>query len=151
MTTGEIEVSERPAQPVAAVRGHVATAGLAEFLGGAFGEVMGVFGAQGRVPAGPPYGRYRATGDGFDVEAGFPADGEVVPAGRVAPAELPGGPVATAMHRGDYGGVAETYDAITAWLPAHGYAPAGEPWESYLDGPEVAEPRTLVCFPVRPA
>ena len=28
---------------------------------------------------------------------------------------------------------------------------AGAPWESYIDGPEVAEPRTLVYLPCKPA
>ena len=151
MATGEIELTEREAQPTAVVRGRVAPPGLPEFLGGAFGEVMGVLSAQHRTPAGPPYGRYRVTPDGFDVEAGFPADGPVAASGRVTPDELPGGPVVTALHLGGYEDVGTTYEAVTAWLAGHGYQAAGEPWECYLDGPEVAEPRTLVCFPVRSA
>lgn len=151
MTTGEIELTEREAQPAAVVRGHVAPPALPEFLRGAFGEVMGALAAQHRAPAGPPYGRYRVTPDGFDVEAGFPTDAMVAASGRVTPAGLPGGPVVTAMHRGGYEDVGATYDAVSAWLAGHGYQTADDPWECYLDGPGVAEPRTLVCFPVRTA
>jgi effector-binding domain-containing protein len=151
MTTGEIELTERAAQPAAVVRGHVAPPDLPEFLRGAFGEVMGALAVQHRSPAGPPYGRYRLAPDGFDVEAGFPTDEAVAASGRVSPAELPGGPVATALHRGGYEDVGTTYEAVTEWLAGHGYQTADDPWESYLDGPMVAEPRTLVCFPVRPA
>ena len=39
------------------------------------------------------------------------------------------------------------FDVVAEWIGANGYVSAGEPWESYLDGPEVAEPRTLVRFP----
>jgi effector-binding domain-containing protein len=141
----------RSSSPAAVVRGHVAPPGLPEFLQGAFGEVMVALAAQHRAPAGPPYGRYRLTPDGFDVEAGFPTDGVVAASGRVTPAGLPGGPVVTALHRGGYEDVGTTYEAVTEWLAGHGYQTADDPRECCLDGPGVAEARTLVCFPVRAA
>jgi len=61
-------------QPTAVVRGLVPQEGIPEFLGGVFGEVMGVIGAQGLRPNGMPFGRYVPTPDGFQVEAGFPTD-----------------------------------------------------------------------------
>jgi effector-binding domain-containing protein len=73
----------------------------------------------------------------------------VEPAGRVAVSELPGGLVASALHRGGYGGLGETYEVIGRWSPEHGYAVDGAPWESYLDCPETPEPRALVSFPAR--
>lgn len=149
MATGDVELVEHAARATAIVRGHVGTADIAAFLGGAFDEVVHVLATQHRHPAGPPFARYHPGADGFDVEAGFPADGPVEPAGRVVAGELPGGPVACALYRGRYDGVGDTYGAVERWLPDHGYAPAGEPWESYLDGPEVPEPRTLVSFPAR--
>ena len=142
-----IEVTEHAEEPTAVVCGHAAGAELPGFLGAAFGEVMQQLTAQHVAPAGPPFARYRPTEDGFDVEAGFPASRPVAPAGRVEPSTLPAGAVATSMYQGAYSGVAEAYRAIAEWLPAHGYAVTGAPWESYLDGPEVAEPRTLVSFP----
>jgi effector-binding domain-containing protein len=62
---------------------------------------------------------------------------------------LAGGPTATVLHRGAYDAVAAAYDAATNWLADNGYFPAGEPWETYLDEPEVAEPRTNVHLPCR--
>jgi len=44
------------------------------------------------------------------------------------------------VHRGDYSGLAAAYEVTTRWLAAHGYVPSGPLWESYLDGPEIAEP-----------
>jgi effector-binding domain-containing protein len=151
MTHGSIQVTERREEPAAVVRGHATEAELPAFLGGAFGEVMAQLGAQQVAAAGPPFARYWPTDGGFDVEAGFPSTGPVSAAGRVVSAVLPGGVVATTVHRGDYAGLGQTYSEIEEWLPAHGYTPIGTPWESYLDGPEVAEPRTQVSFPCAPA
>ena len=55
------------------------------------------------------------------------------------------------MNVGSYEGVAATYAAVSDWLSEHGYAASGDAWESYLDGPEVPEPRTLISVPCRPA
>jgi effector-binding domain-containing protein len=67
--------------------------------------------------------------------------------GRVVPGSLPGGEVATTTHVGSYDDVAAAYSAVERWLDDQGLVPVGDPWESYLDGPEVAQPRTVVCFP----
>lgn len=149
MITYDVELVELQVEPVAVVRGHVSRQGIPAFLGGAFSEVLEVLEAQGLTPTGPPFGLFVPTGDGFDVEAGFPAARAVRPAGRVEACELPGGPAARVVHRGDYGGVAAAYEAAAAWVTSHGYVAAGPPWESYLDGPDVAEPRTVVCLPCR--
>jgi effector-binding domain-containing protein len=136
-------------QPAAVVRGRVPHDGIPDFLGGVFGEVMGVLGAQGVEPAGPPFGCYRLTSDGFEVEAGFPTSTPVEPAGRVVPSTLPGGSAIQVLHQGPYAGVAAAYQAGEAWLAEHGGEASAPPWESYLDEPDVAEPRTLVSMPCR--
>ena len=136
-------------QPAAVVRDRVPRDGIPDFLGGALGEVMGVLGAQGVEPAGPPFGCYRPTPDGFDVEAGFPTSTPVEPAGRVVPSTLPGGSAIQVLHQGPYAGVAAAYQAGEAWLAEHAGEASAPPWESCLDGPDVAEPRTLVSMPCR--
>jgi effector-binding domain-containing protein len=145
-----VERIELEPQVIAVVRGEVAHDGIAGFLGGAFGEVMGTIGAQGVQPAGPPIARYEPMADGFRIEAGFPVTGPVRPIGRVEVAELPGGPALTVLHRGPYDQVAGAYHAAEAWLAEHDWEFAAPPWEAYLDGPEVAEPRTIVHVPARP-
>ncbi len=148
--TREVELVELRPQPAAVVRTHITVAEIPAFLGGAFGEVIETLGRQRLAPAGPPFGRYVPAGGGFDVEAGFPATGAVTPSGRVVASALSGGPAVTVLHQGDYGSVAAAYDEAFAWAGAHGYVPSGPPWESYLDGPEVAQPRTVVHLPCRP-
>ena len=146
----DIEVVHLPEQPTAVVRARVAHDGIADFLGPAFGDLMTVLQRQGLQPAGPPFGRYRPTEDGgWDITAGFPVGATVAAEGRVEALTLPGGPVARTLHVGDYGGLAAAYDAVSSWLTGHGYTPAGEPWECYLDEPEVVPPRTEVYFPCR--
>ena len=139
-----IEIVERQREDTAVVTGHVAVDGIGAFVGAAFGDVMAALG--GRVPAGMPFARYAMVDDGFDIEAGFPVAGPIAPSGRVAPGTLPGGTVATVMHVGPYGEVSGAYEALEQWLAANGWTPDEAPWEAYFDGPEVAEPRTLVSW-----
>lgn len=138
-------------QVTAVVRGQASVDDIAGFLGGVFGEVMAVLGSQGVAPAGPPFARYDMVEGGFRIEAGFPTSGPVVPVGRVEVSSLPGGEQVQVMHRGPYAEVAAAWAAAEAWIAEQGLAVAASPWESYLDGPEVEAPRTLVHLPVRPA
>ncbi len=146
----DIEVVNLPDQPAAVVRARVAHNGIAEFLGPAFGDVMTVLQRQGLQPAGPPFGRYRPADDGsWDISAGFPVSDAIAAEGRVENLTLPGGPIARTLHVGDYGGLSAAYEAVSTWLADNGYTAAGEPWECYLDEPEVVPPHTEVCFPCR--
>ena len=143
----DVETATLQQQTTAVVRGHVDKDAVADFLGGAFGEVMALLGRQGRTPTGHPFARYVATDDGFDVEAGFPVAEGLLAEGRVEIGSLPGGLTARTIHVGDYGGVGAAHQAVGDWLTENGYAVHGAPWECYLDGPEVAAPRTEVFFP----
>jgi effector-binding domain-containing protein len=148
--TYAVHMADLQEQPVAVVCGRITMNEVADFLGGAFGEAMAVVAAQGLHPAGAPFARYRfAEGEAFDVEAGFPVSAPVTASGRVEPATLPGGRVASTMHVGDYADVGAAYDAAAQFLTDEGYELAGAPWESYLDDPTVAEPRTEVFMPCR--
>ena len=151
MEMQDADLVELRPQAVAVVRDRVPVDRIAAFLGRAFGEVMALLDGQGLAPVGPPFARYGARDGGvFDVEGGFPVSGRVRADGRVVADDLPGGPAAQVLHRGDYAGVAAAYDAASRWLSDHGYRSSGRPWESYLDEPDVPEPRTLVTMPCLP-
>lgn len=147
--TYDVEVVDLRPQTVAVVKAEVRVDEIPTFLGGAFSEVMQALAAQQLAPAGPPFCRYTSLGPTFTVEAGFPSSDAVSPTGRVVPDVLPGGSAARVLHVGSYAEVTSAYDAASAWLEDNGYALAGPPWESYLDEPTVAEPRTLVFLPCR--
>ncbi|MGZ4437878.1 MAG: GyrI-like domain-containing protein [Nocardioides sp.] len=148
----DVEMADLQEQPAAVIRAHVTHDGIPGFLGPAFGEVMAAVADQRLHPSGAPFARYRPTPDeGWDIEAGFPVSEAVAPEGRVEPAQLPGGTVALTMHVGDYAALGAAYGAVQDWLTVNGLVPDGEPWECYLDGPDVPQPRTQVFFPCRKA
>ncbi len=147
----DVELTDLQEQGAATVHGHVPPAEIADFLGGAFDEVAKVALAQGVQVTGPPFARYGAVAtETWEVEAGFPVGGQVTPEGRVEPSTLLGGSTARALHRGDYSDLGAAYAAVESWMFQHGYATRGAPWESYLDDPQVEQPRTEVCFPCHP-
>jgi effector-binding domain-containing protein len=49
----------------------------------------------------------------------------------VVTSRLPGGKVATAVHRGDYTRLGDTHAAVREYLDAEGLEPAGPTWEIY--------------------
>jgi effector-binding domain-containing protein len=128
----------------------VAVNRIPAFLARAYADVLAVLAAQGLRPSGPPFARYGMGDRTFDVEAGFPTTAPVAPSGRVEASELPGGPALVILHRGPYDDVALDLRAGQEWLAANRWIATGDPWEAYLDGPEVAEPRTVVYLPCRP-
>ena len=147
--TYEISLVELPEQDVAVVRGHVAVDGIGEFLGGAFGEIMGAL--DGVEIVGPPFARYAMPDEGFDVMAGFPVSAPVTHVGRVEADRLPGGPAATTMHVGSYEAVAAAFEAVQGWVAAARVRRRRRAMGVLPRRSEVPEPRTLVTFPVRPA
>lgn len=147
----EVTLAQLPAQSTAVVRAQVAHDGIGPFLGSAFGEVVRALGQAGERPAGMPFARYHLTEDGFAVEAGFPVRRRVDPVDRVEGSELPGGSVARVLHQGPYAEVAGAYEAAVRWIDENGLEQTGDAWEMYLDEPDVAEPRTEVFVPCRPA
>jgi effector-binding domain-containing protein len=51
--------------------------------------------------------------------------------GRVTASNLPGGRVATTLHRGSYNGLASAHQAVRAWCAAAGEEMSGVLWEVY--------------------
>jgi effector-binding domain-containing protein len=66
-----------------------------------------------------------------DVEVGVLVSQPFEPHGRVVCSQLPGGEVATAVHRGDYGRLGVAHDAVRAHVSACGRELAGPCWEVY--------------------
>ena len=148
----EITVVDLSEQPTAVVRGRAAPETISDVLGRTFEAVARVAADQGRRFTGPPFARYRTMDEtGWDLEAGFPVDAPVVADGQVEPATLPACRAARLVHTGPYDTVGEAWGEATAWLAEHGYAATDAPWESYLDEPGVAQPRTLILMPCEPA
>lgn len=149
----KIDRGEREPQLIIGVHGEVPMAGLSEFFGRAFAEVMAALDQQGVPPAGPPVAFYAgATEQVADVTAGFPVIGSVVPARGLVALTLPGGPTVEATYVGAYDGLADAYAALTRWFEEQGLTPSAAMWEEYLVGPAtVADPgrwQTRIVYPM---
>ena len=105
---GPIGTTDLPDTRVAVVRGHVGLAGIPDFLAAAYTDVLRLLAEQHQPPAGPVFARFTTTGDGFDVEAGFPVAASIDGSGQVVAAVLPGGPAVTVVHRGPHETVGAT-------------------------------------------
>ncbi len=66
-----------------------------------------------------------------DVEVGVLMSKSFEPHGRVVSSSLPGGEVATAVHRGDYATLGVTHHAVREAAAARGRELAGPCWEIY--------------------
>jgi effector-binding domain-containing protein len=85
-----------------------------------------------------------------DVEVGVLVSESFATQGRVIASELPGGEVATAIHRGDYGRLGVTHQAVREHVTAQGRELAGPCWEIYGHGRrDPSEQETEVCWLLR--
>jgi effector-binding domain-containing protein len=144
----EITVVDLPEQHTAVVRGRAAPDTISSFLGEAFDAVCSVVPAQGLRFTGPPFARYWSMDEtGWDLEAGFPVDGEVVAERGVVPSSLPPGRAARLVHTGPYDTVGVAWRSLSDWIVDNGYAATEAAWECYLDEPGVEQPRTVIMMP----
>lgn len=131
-------------ETVVAVRvGEVGHDAVGPFVGEALAALAPVVGP---AISGAPLARYDIIEGGFRVEAGWPVSS--APDG-VDVITLPAGEAAQTLYVGPYSGLGAVYAALEQWFADTGHVMAGAPWETYLDGPEVAEPRTIVTWPCR--
>jgi effector-binding domain-containing protein len=85
-----------------------------------------------------------------DVEVGVLVSGPFQGDGSVILSALPAGDVATATHRGDYGELGATHEAVRAHATAHGRELAGPCWEIYGHAPpDPGEAETVVFWLLR--
>lgn len=156
-------ITRREVAPrVALVQRKRATSGpeMSRAIGDALGAVFAHAQQHGIQPSGRPFARYLDTGPGamtlepgvfVSAPAGMTgADDDEVDDVRLV--TIPGGPVATTLHRGPYETLHEAYAALEAWVKEQGLSPAGPPWEVYITDPtQVEDPsewETEVNWPV---
>lgn len=144
----EVSLQELQLQHTAVLRRRVSHEGLGAFFATAFDEVVQTLVTQEAVASGPPFARYHALqGGDWDVEAGVPVQAPIRAAGEVHSSSLPAGTAAHVLHTGPFDDLGRAHEALSAWVQANGFRPYGEAWETYLDGPEVPEPRTAIYQP----
>lgn len=149
----KFSVVELKAQPGLAIKETVAfgeiPAKMAEFLG----ELGRFIGERHIAVIGPPFAYYHSWNDKeTGMEVGFPVGPGAAGEGRIRMMSLPGGRVVSGTHIGPYDKLAESYNAMTAWMKSHGHAPANHMWETYLTDPHAekdpAKYKTQMFWPV---
>jgi effector-binding domain-containing protein len=145
--TYDVHTAQIDSQHAAVLSGTCSMEEVGAFLATAFERVLAALAHAAVAVDGKPFARYDMVEGGFRVEAGFPCPADLDLDGDVHTITLPSGTAAMTTHVGPYAGVASAYAAIEQWFAASGHRPTGSPWETYLDGPEVPEPRTTVTWP----
>ena len=145
--TYEIHTAQIESQHAAVLTATVPIPEIGSFLGSAFDEVLSVLARAAVAVDGKPFARYE-MGDGvFHIEAGFPCPPDLDLDGDVRTITLPAGMAAVTTHVGPYDAVMAAYRAIEAWFATTGHRSTGAPWETYLDGQQAEQPRTIITWP----
>lgn len=151
-----IGVQQLAPQAAAVVRGTATGEEIGAFVGAAYGEVVEALAAVGLGPVGAPIIRYglgamdvSGAADVFALEAGFPCEAGFSGSGRVEAVVLPGGDAVVAVHVGQWPELGEAYAAVEEFFASNGLERAGDPWETYLDGPDADPHRTILTAPCR--
>ncbi len=155
----DITVDQRVAAPILFVHGQAEAdaASIGRALDDAYGTIAGVMQKMGLKQAGAPLAFARSWGEaGFIFDAGIPYSGDITEAqlekSPVQRGATPPGRVVQAVHVGPYAGISGSYRKVMAFMGAHGFEPAGDPWESYVSDPTVTSQDdliTIISYPVR--
>jgi len=149
-----IEAKQVPDQPVLMVRKRTTMDGIGEAMGAAFGELMAHMGRNGIIPTGPPMCVYPEDLDqerGGEMWVCMPVAPGVAGEGPVEATVLPGGSMASTVHKGPYDGLGQAYGALVGWVQEHGHRPAGPMRDIYLTDPDQVPPEeylTEVQWPI---
>jgi effector-binding domain-containing protein len=152
--TPQPEVTTIPEADTAVVRGVVPTGELPSFFDRSFSALGAAMTQLGATPSGPAFAYYlRPPEVTSELEVGFPVDEAVERGGDVVPSRLPGGRVATVVHRGGYDGLGESWRRLQEWVAQQGLTTAPGFWEVYLTEPtpdgDPAANRTALYLPLR--
>jgi effector-binding domain-containing protein len=155
LTTQDVTTREAPAQQVAAVRRHTSMSSIGEDIALGFNQVDAAMETVGIRQYGRPFIVFHGRIDdatGGDIEICSPVATPFHGLEDVYGTEIPGGTIASTIHRGPYDDMAPAYAAILTWMDEHGLEPSGSPREYYLNDLQSTKPDDLlteIAFPIR--
>jgi DNA-binding transcriptional MerR regulator len=148
MSSYDVVLKEVPPQLIAGIRAVIPTYGAIAGLHDELYAYLGQHGAGG-LAVGIDHNTEYMERDP-DMEAAAYLEAPVPEGGRVKLRTLPGGTVASTIHRGPYEQLSDAYAALMAWAQSAGYQFAGPSRELYLHTSESpADHVTEVQFPVQ--
>jgi effector-binding domain-containing protein len=132
----EVQTKVIAPQLALTVRKRVTMTTISEALDQAFGAIMASAEASGARFVGPPFALYPAEVTvEFETVVCMPVAPGATASDAVVVEEIPGGAVATTLHKGAYSGLGAAYGAVQAWMVSHGKKPTGPCREVYLNEP----------------
>jgi effector-binding domain-containing protein len=152
-TVYEVNVKKVRPQRIAGLTTHVTMPTIGNDVSRGLGNLFQAL--NGATPSGPPFVVYERLADGApegDVLVCVPIKGDVPVSNEVRELEVPGGQVASTIHRGRYQDIGSAYASITRWMQEHHRHPSGPPREIYLTDPASGrsdEALTEIQFPIR--
>lgn len=151
----DVTLKNTSPQLVAAVRRTADLAHVGEAIASGFGAIMAHLGPLDVTPSGAPMAIYHDVIDtdaSGTIELCLPIDTRVDGDSEVYIAELPGGTVASTVHRGPYDEMRPAYHTLEGWISEHGRQIVGPPREIYLSDPGEVPPadlQTRIDWPIR--
>jgi len=131
------QVTESPAQLVAAIHIETPRSKIQEVMGPGIGEAMAAVREQGVGPAGPWFAHHlKMTPEAFDFDICVPVSAPVATVGRVRPWQRRAAKVVRTVYHGPYEGLGGAWHEFAGWIEAHGYKTASDLYECYVVGPE---------------
>jgi effector-binding domain-containing protein len=130
---------------------------IAKTIGGAYAQVGKFMTKNGLKQAAAPITiNTKWDESGYQFDAAIPVDRaperEVPSDSPVQVKQTYAGKALKVVHRGAYRNMPASYDKLQAYVAAHGYEPAGPPWDEYVTDPgNTPEPEliTHIFMPIR--
>lgn len=151
----DVSQKDMPAMQVGAYEAEADLKTIGQVIGTGFGAIHGVIVPAGLEPSGAPFVIYHDVIDeetSGRVEMCIPVSEAFEGTDTVTSKELPGGPVASTIHKGAYDEIAPAYQAVSQWMATNGFEPAAPPCEAYLNDPteiSVSEQLTEILWGIR--
>lgn len=155
LTKQDVRTRAVAAQQVAAVRRHTSMTTIGDDIAAGFDQVDAALETVGIRRDERPFIVFHGWIDdmtGGDIEICTPVATPFHGVEEVYGAEVPGGTIASTIHRGSYDEMAAAYAAVITWMDEHGLEPCGPPREYYLNDLETTKPDELlteIAFPIR--
>lgn len=152
-----IEVSDQTAELTLAFKEHTTMDNMVTVMHKGLNAVYDHLKEIGTQPAGAPYAAYINVNESedfadFDLEVGFPVADEVSVKDGLFMSTTHQGKAVTAMHKGSYTTLEETYMAVMNYIGENSLEPTGTYYDYYLNDPSVTpedELLTKVVIPVK--
>ncbi len=151
----KIEVVEQKAERTLAYQEHATMDSLGSVMDKGLSSVYGHLKELGKHPIGAPYAAYRNANESenfaeFDLEVGFPVAEEIPLKDGLFMSKTYEGKVVSAMHKGPYQTLEQTYAAVMNYIAENGFVPVGVYYDYYLNDPASTKEEELLTKVVVP-